>query len=137
MLSFRVVSAVALILAIVLAVMTSMFSYLAAVSASSSKCAELSKLQGYLTGITDFLAFPIFSVAFVAPLVMARKGQKTRDLIASNEAAVFRFGPIHITHGMFVVCAVLFTFVFFNAVMARFSIARYFAISRYCYSLAV
>jgi hypothetical protein len=57
----RVISAVAVIIAVALAGATWAFGYLAAVSAKSSTCAGRTLVAGYRIGAVELFVFPLFS----------------------------------------------------------------------------
>jgi hypothetical protein len=129
----RAVSAVAMFMAIAFAGSTSVLSYLAAVSASNRGCAGQEVLQGYRTGIADFVAWPLFSLFFVTPIAMALRSRRIDEFLRDHDVTVLEFASVRLTDGMFLVCASLFGFVALNGLMALISAERYMAISKYCY----
>ena len=129
---FRVISAIAVAMAVVLACATSVLSYLAAIGALSTNCAGSDLIAGYRSGTSDFWALPLFSACFAAVIEGARRNPKTTAILESFDAAVLDLGPFHVTYGMFLVYSVIFGFVAFNASMTEFSAKRYMAISTHC-----
>ena len=71
-----------MIIALVLACTTAVFSYLAAAGSASPMCAGRELLQGYRNGTPDFLAWPLFSFFCLIPIVVARQSQKTSNFLA-------------------------------------------------------
>jgi hypothetical protein len=132
--SFRVISAIAVAMAVTLACATSILSYLAAVSAASLKCAGQDFLGGYRIGTSDLLALPLLSWCVAAMIEKARRNPKTTGLLESFDMTVLELGWFRVTYGMLLVYSVLFGFVAGNASMTEFSGKRYMAISTYCQS---
>jgi hypothetical protein len=124
--------ATAVTLAAVLACATSVFSYLASVSAGSPDCSGRDLIEGYRNGTSDFWALPLFSILAAAVVEKTRKDPKTIALLQRLDVLVFELGLLRVTYGMFLVYAVLFRFVAISASMTHFSIKRYSAISTYC-----
>ncbi len=134
--AFQITSAVALTFAVALTAATSMLSYLAASSVGVPNCIGQELVEGYRTGIFDFLAFPLFSVIVTAAIARGRKSARTNEFLAISDVTVFEWWSIRLTHGMLFVSAVLFGFVIFIGVMAGYSSVRYRAISSYCHVIA-
>jgi hypothetical protein len=87
---FRAISMATIIAALAFAVATSIFSFLTAVSTAFPKCAGQEVLLGYRAEAADFWAWPLFSLFFVAPAVVARYSHKTSDLLSTYDIAMFR-----------------------------------------------
>ena len=134
--SLRLIWTIAIVVAVGLACATTVFSYLAAASASSAKCAGQELLQGYRSGAADFIALPLFSVIIAIAMIRGRRARRTREFLANADVMVVELGPLQLTYGMLLVCAALFGFVFFNAMSTVFSATRYAVISNYCNSIA-
>jgi hypothetical protein len=136
-LSFRTISTRAAITAAGCALATSIFCYLAAASARTVGCAGRDVIQGYLSGLSDFLAWPLFSFFVLAVLVMVRRNQKMIDLVETNDVTVFEFSSLRITFGMIIACAAILIFVAGSALLTVHSITRFWQISNYCQSMTI
>jgi len=130
--SFRVMSAIAVIIAATLACTTSVFSNLAATSATGPACTGRDLIEGYRSGSLDWWALPLFSVFGVDVVEKSRRNPKTAELLNSLDAVVFELASFRVTYGMFLVYSVFFGFVAVNASMTGFSVQRYVAISAHC-----
>ena len=132
--SFRVMSGIAVVVAVTLACATLIWSYLTLMSATGSRCEGQDLLLGYRTATSDLLALPVMS-AFVAALAeKVRRSQKTIDLLEKFDLTLLQLGSFRATYGMLLVYAILFGLSFGNANMAEFSFRRYATISAHCQS---
>jgi hypothetical protein len=129
-------SALAVIIAVAFALATSVFSYVAAMSAASPTCAGRDLLQGYRSGALDFFAWPLFSVLFVTAIVVARRSPRTNEFLASFDVVVLEFASFRLTYGTFLVYSSLFGFAALDGLMTMESAARFRAISSYCHPAA-
>ena len=130
---FRAISMATIIAALAFAVATSIFSFLTAVSTAFPKCAGQEVLLGYRAEAADFWAWPLFSLFFVAPTVVARYSHKTSDLLSTYDIAIFQSSSFKVTLGMFILFSSLFGFVALNGVMMVEAAIRYRDILGYCH----
>jgi hypothetical protein len=139
--SYRLRLIVAIIVALAFTCAAFVFSYLAAVSAESSKCAGQALVVDYRTGAVDFFGFPIFGALCVGGLVSVWNGLKResigRLLTSADSIAVFEFLSIRIGLGMFAFIVNVGAVLFMIGMTTRFCVLRYTEISNYCYSVAV
>jgi len=135
--SFRIVSTLAAIAAAACAFAISIFSYMAATSIHTVGCVGRNIIQGYLSGFSDFLAWPLLSLFVAAVLVMARRNQKMIDLVETNDVTVLEFSSVRITFGMLIACTTILIFVAGSGLLTVHSITRYWQISKYCQSMTV
>lgn len=111
---FHFISTLAIIAALALAAGTSILSYFAVVADDLPKCSGQELLLGYRTGAADFSAWPLFSLFFVIPVVMAQYSRKTNDLLTTYDIAIFEYSSFRVTLGMFILLSSLFGFVALN-----------------------
>jgi|SRR5271168_1121814 hypothetical protein len=126
--SYRLIWTALMIIAVVLAGTTSVFSYLAAVSADSPGCAGRDILPGY--GRDDFFVLPLFALFALAPFVMGRRDDRIAKVVADYDMPVIP--SLHLTFGMLVIYLSLGGFVAFIGFTAEQSVERYEVISSYC-----
>jgi hypothetical protein len=134
---FRLISTLAAIIAAACAFAISIFSYLAAASVHTVGCAGPDVSQGYLSGVSDFVAWPLLSFFIVAVLVMVRRNQKMIDLVETNDVTVLEFSSFRITFGMLIACTTILIFVAGSGLLTVHSITRDWQISKYCQSITV
>jgi|HubBroStandDraft_6_1064221.scaffolds.fasta_scaffold66555_3 hypothetical protein len=134
--TFVVIATAGLIVAIILTGITSVFNYLAAVSAVSPKCAGRTMVEGYRIGLVYLLSFPLASalIAFVIgrSIWSERAKEKAEKVLEIYNLPVFKFASIEITLGMSLFCSALITILLSLGVMTGISAARYDAIAKYC-----
>jgi hypothetical protein len=58
-------------------------------------------------------------------------------LLATYNVTALEFRSFQLSYGALIFCVSLFCFVFFNGMMTKFSVTRYFVISNFCHSDAV
>jgi hypothetical protein len=132
--TFVVVTRTALVVAIVLAGMTAVFSYLAAVSAQGPKCAGRAWVESYGVGIDDFWVPAVWSALIVVVVGFAASGRSTamRNVLREYDLPVFEFASMQITLGEFVIYSTLLVALAMIGFVTGFSIMRYNAIVSYC-----
>jgi hypothetical protein len=131
--SFRIVSIIAVAMAVASACVTSVLSYLLA-SAGGSGCAGRDALNGYSGGMSDLWAFPLISFGVAAVVERTRRNPKTIALLERYDLAVFELGSFRFSYGMLIVYLVLFGFVAGNADVTWLFARRYMAMSFHCQS---
>jgi hypothetical protein len=62
---------------------------------------------------------------------------KIASLLATYNVTALEFRSFQLSYGALIFCVSLFCFVFFNGMMTKFSVTRYFVISNFCHSDAV
>jgi hypothetical protein len=126
-----------MIAAVLFAGVTCLMSFLAAVSAGTAKCAGQASLAGYRREVLDFWAWPLFSIAIVIIIAAIRNSETVAKevgrVLATFDLEVLEIFSMRITFGMFLIYAPLCGLVLFNGVMVGISVARYNAVSSYCY----
>jgi hypothetical protein len=119
---------------------TSVLCYLTAASAESMKCAGRVWLVNYRSGVSDFLAFPIFGaicLGLVAAIpVLLKRKSRSALFDAADSIVVFEFLSMRIGYGMFGFVAGLASFVFILGMGIRYCAVRYIEISNYCQSVS-
>jgi hypothetical protein len=132
---------VAMIVALASTCTAFVFSYLAAVSAESSKCAGQALVVDYRSGGVDFFGFPAFGALCAGGLVVvwnSLKRESTGRLFAAADSiAVFEFLSIRIGLGLVAFIANVGAVLFMVGMTLRFCVIRYTEISNYCYSANV
>jgi hypothetical protein len=137
-LSYRIILMVAMIVALALTFAAFVFSYLAAVSAESFRCAGQALVVDYRNGALDLFGFPVFGALCAAGLVVvwnSLKRESTGRLLASADSiAVFEFLSVRIGLGLVAFIANVGAVLFMIGMTTRFCVIRYTEISNYCYS---
>jgi hypothetical protein len=132
----RLLLTIATVVAVALACATTLFSYLAAASAESPRCAGQTWLAGHRVGVDIFVGFPFFCAFCAIPLLLARKNEQICALLASFDIKVFEFASFRLTYGEFLVYSSLFGFVAMSGLVTAHSFTLYMTISEYCHSVA-
>jgi len=136
--TFVAVTRVVLIVAVVLAAITSVFSYLAGVSAAAPKCAGRAWVEGYRNGIWEFLALPLSSavvVILVGTVALGRR-ERLRSLLRVYDLPVLEFASMQVTLGEFVIYSTLLMSLVMLGMVTETSATRYNAIVNYCLAAA-
>ena len=132
--TFVVATRAVLIVAIVLAGITSVFSYLSAVSAEGPKCAGRAWVEGYRNGIWEFLALPLFSavvVILVGTMAFGRR-ERLRSLLRIYDLPVLEFASMQVTLGESVVYSTVLMALVMLGMITGTSATRYNSIVNYC-----
>jgi hypothetical protein len=132
--TFVVVTRAALIVAIVLAGMTSVFSYLSAVSAEGPKCAGREWVEGYDNGMYNFWGIPLgsaFIVMMVGRCAIGRR-ERLRRMLELYDLPVLKFASMQVTLGEFMAYGVLLIALVALGILTGGSVTQYNAIVMYC-----
>jgi hypothetical protein len=123
-----------LVVAVVLAGMTSVFSYLASVSAEGPKCAGRAWLEGYHIGIMALWVPPVWSALIVAAVgfVASGRSKRIRNVLRDYDLPVIEFASMQITLGESVTYSTLLMALLMLGSVTGFSVMRYDAIVSYC-----
>jgi hypothetical protein len=135
--AFRAVWVVVMVASILFASILSFVCYLTALSVASPKCAGQNLPKGQSVGLSDLLAFPLFSAFAIFMIAKIGRDSRTKTMLESYDLVVFEFAWIRITVGMFLVYGVLFGALLFIGLMGNDVALRYRALSNYCSSVEV
>jgi len=133
---YSAISRAALIVAVLLAGATFVFSYLAYTSTETARCAGRAVVEGHRSGISDFLALPLLSVPAILLVLAFMRSNRVNEAFATYDVPVLELASIRITLGMLVIYVSLFGVLLFLGVMTGFSAVRYGEIANYCRSAA-
>ena len=131
---FVVVTRATLVVAIGLVGTTSVFTYLAEVSAEGPKCAGRTLLEGYPVGIDDLWVPTLWSALIVVAVGFVASGRSTatRNVLRDYDLPVFEFASIQITLGESVIYSTLLMALAMLGVATGYSVMRSHVIVSYC-----
>jgi len=132
--TFVVVTRLVLIVAVVLAAMTSVFSVLAGVSAEAPKCAGRAWVEGYRNGIWEFLGLPLSSAVLVILVgtVALGRSERIRSFLRVYDLPVLEFASMQVSFGESAIYSALLMALAMLGIMTGASAIRYNAIVNYC-----
>jgi len=119
---------------IIATIITSIFSYLAAMTAESARCAGMSWIAGYRSDTSDFWALPLISLTAVVFAIIGASKPKVLELLRNYEEPVSWFGPIRITFAQRLLCGSVVVFFVILCGATAWAVLRYDAIVHYCVS---
>ncbi len=130
--SFAVICTAALIVALVFAGMTSVFSYLTAIAVEAPKCAGHALLQDYRTGIADIWGLLLVSAVIVLMIASVGRAERVKSFLRVYDLSVFESASMRITLGMLIIYSTLFMLLVMLVIITGTSAAHYNEISKYC-----
>jgi hypothetical protein len=131
---YRLTWTALMIVAVVFAGATLVFTYLASLGADGSGCRGQYNLAGYQR--LEFFMWPIVAMFSLFPFLVGRNEEKIAQIFADHNEPIVVFRPFYLTHGMLVIYATLGTFVALIGFAATQSIVRYAVISEHCRATA-